>query len=415
MRLLVLARFQRAGDWPEPACNVDLAFEPPFTVALRQRRRRRGRSATPMPLRARSTAWRDRNANSIDDLWRLQQPFELETNVKAIIVKAPGGLERIERVELPDPGAPGPGAVRVRLHASSLNFHDYGVVSTPNRVSDGRIPMSDGAGLVEAVGDGVTEFEVGDHVVSCFFPSWTEGTPSVADFSTVPGDGVDGYARELVVAPTTAFTHAPKGYSFAEAATLTTAGVTAWRALVVNGALKAGDKVLVLGTGGVSIFALQIAKAMGATVIATSSADEKLERVRALGADHVINYRHHPDWGARVWEWTGGSGVDHVVEVGGPGTLAQSIAAVAIGGHIAQIGVLTGRAGEVPTAHLMAKQARLQGLIVGSRRHQRDFVRAIDAAGIKPVIDRSFALDEIADAFRYEAGGRHLGKIGLEF
>jgi NADPH:quinone reductase-like Zn-dependent oxidoreductase len=339
----------------------------------------------------------------------------LETNLKAIIVRAPGGLDRIERVELPDPGAPGPGAIRVRLHASSLNFHDYGVVSTPNRVSDGRIPMSDGAGLVESIGDGVSEFKAGDHVVSCFFPYWMEGPPPIADFSTVPGDGVDGYARELVVAPSTAFTHAPKGYSFTEAATLPTAGVTAWRALVVNGALKAGDTVLVLGTGGVSIFALQIAKAMGATVIATSSSDEKLKRVRALGADHTINYRHHPDWGARIREWTGGSEVDHVVEVGGPGTLGQSITAVAIGGHIALIGVLTGRAGEIPTAHLMAKQARLQGLIVGSRRHQTELIRAIEATGIQPVVDRSFGLDEIADAFRYEAGGHHFGKICLIF
>ena len=146
------------------------------------------------------------------------------------------------------------------------------------------------------------------------------------DFSTVPGDGVDGICARDRVAPATAFTRAPKGYSFTEAATLTTAGVTAWRALVVNGALKAGDTVLVLGTGGVSISALQIAKAMGATVIATSSSDDKLQRARSLGADHTINYRHHPDWGTRVREWTRGSGVDHVVEVGRPGTLAQSIA-----------------------------------------------------------------------------------------
>jgi hypothetical protein len=164
--------------------------------------------------------------------------------MKAIIVKAPGGLDRIERIEQPDPGPPGPGTIRVRLHASSLNFHDYGVVSTPNRVSDGRIPMSDGAGVVEAVGEGVTQFKVNDRVVSCFFPGWADGAPTIADFSTVPGDGVDGYAREIVVAPTTAFTRAPEGYSFAEAATLTTAGVTAWRALVINGALKAGDTVL---------------------------------------------------------------------------------------------------------------------------------------------------------------------------
>lgn len=335
--------------------------------------------------------------------------------MKAVIVRAPGGLDRIERTQLPDPGVPGSGSIRVRLHANSLNYHDYGVVNTPDRVADGRIPMSDGAGLVESVGDGVTEFGVGDHVVSCFFPNWLEGPPTVADFSTVPGDGIDGYAREFVVAPATAFSRVPKGYSFTEAATLPTAGVTAWRALVVNGALKPGNSVLVLGTGGVSIFALQIAKAIGATVVVTSSSDEKLKRVRDLGADHTINYRHHPDWGNRVWEWTGGSGVDHVVEVGGPGTLGQSIAAVAIGGHIALIGVLTGRAGEIPTARLMAKQARLQGLIVGSRKHQTDFIRAIDAIGIKPIVDRSFSLDEIADAFRYEASGRHFGKICLEF
>jgi NADPH:quinone reductase-like Zn-dependent oxidoreductase len=178
---------------------------------------------------------------------------------------------------------------------------------------------------------------------------------------------------------------------------------------------EAGDTVLILGTSGVSIFALQIAKAMGATVIATSSSDDKLQRVRALGADHTINYRHHRDWGTRVREWTAGLGVDHVIEVGGPGTLPQSMAAVAIGGHIALIGVLTGRAGEIATAQLMAKQARLRGLIVGSRRHQMDFVRAIDAARIKPVIDRSFDLDKIADAFRYEASGQHFGKICLEF
>ncbi len=335
--------------------------------------------------------------------------------MKSIIVKAPGGLDRLERMELPDPGPPGSSAIRVRLHASSLNFHDYAVVSTPNRVPDGRIPMSDGAGVVEAVGKGVTGFEVGDHVVSCFFPTWTDGAPAVGDFSTVPGDGVDGYARQIVVAPAAAFTRAPKGYSFAEAATLTTAGVTAWRALVVNGALKAGDTVLVLGTGGVSIFALQIAKAMGANVIATSSSDYKLERARSLGADHTINYRHRPDWGVRVQQLTGGLGVDHVVEVGGPGTLPQSIAAVSLGGHIAMIGVLTGGAGEIATAQLMAKQARLQGLIVGSRRHQMDFVRAIDAAGIKPIIDRTFDLDRIADAFRYEASGQHFGKICLTF
>jgi NADPH:quinone reductase-like Zn-dependent oxidoreductase len=335
--------------------------------------------------------------------------------MKAIVLRSPAGLDRLELIDMPDPGPPGPGEIRVRLHASSLNYHDYLVATGRIRTADGRVPMSDGAGVVEAVGEGVTEFTVGDQVISCFFPEWHDGPPTVGDFSTVPGDGVDGYAREAAVRPATWFTRAPRGLSHAEAATLPTAGLTAWRALVVDGGLKAGDVVLALGTGGVSIFALQIAKMMGATVIATSSSDEKLERVRAMGADLTINYRQHDDWGARARDWSGGRGVDHVIEVGGPGTLAQSIAAVRVGGHISLIGVLTGLGGEVPTAALMAKQARLQGLIVGNRRDQVELVRAIDATGLRPVIDRSFALAEIADAFRHEESGAHFGKICLEF
>jgi NADPH:quinone reductase-like Zn-dependent oxidoreductase len=335
--------------------------------------------------------------------------------MERIVLRSPGGLDRLELIEMPDPGQPAPGEIRVRLHASSLNFHDYLVVTGKIQTADRLIPMSDGAGVVEALGEGVTEFTVGDHVVSRFFPEWQDGPPAVGDFSTVPGDGVDGYARQAVVCPATWFTPAPRGFSHAEAATLTTAGLTAWRALVVDGGLKAGDVVLVLGTGGVSIFALQIAKMMGATVIATSSSDEKLERVRAMGADLTINYRQHEDWGTRARDWTSGRGVDHVIEVGGPATLAQSITAARVGGHISLIGVLTGLGGEVPTAALMVKQVRLQGLIVGNRRHQIDLVRAIDATGLRPVIDRSFALAAIADAFRHEESGAHLGKICLEF
>ena len=335
--------------------------------------------------------------------------------MKAIALRTPGGLGRLTVIDLADPGPPARGEIRVRLHACSLNYHDYGVVSREGWSVDGRIPMSDGAGVVEAVGDGVAEFAPGDHVVSCFFPTWHDGPAKIGDFATVPGDGVDGYAREAVTAPATHFTRAPRGFSHAEAATLTTAGLTAWRALVVEGGLKAGDTVLVLGTGGVSIFALQFAKLMGATVVATSSSDGKLERARAMGADHTINYRTHADWGAQVRDWTGGRGVDHVIEVGGPGTLPQSIKAVRVGGHIALIGVLTGRGGEVPTGALMAKQARLQGLIVGSRREQADMVRAIEATGFRSSIDRSFGLAEIADAFRYQESGAHFGKICLEF
>ncbi|RUO29256.1 NAD(P)-dependent alcohol dehydrogenase [Aliidiomarina sedimenti] len=335
--------------------------------------------------------------------------------MKAIQLQKPGGLDNLKVVELDDPGQPGRGEIRVRIHASSLNFHDLGVALGQMPAADGRIPMSDGAGVVEAVGDGVSEFQPGDHVVSTFFPEWLDGEPEIADFSTTPGDGIDGFACEYVVRPATAFTRAPQGYSFAEAATLTTAGLTAWRALVVNGQLKAGDTVLVLGTGGVSIFSLQLAKAMGATVIATSSSDEKLKRVQSLGADHVINYKTTPDWGDKVRELTAGRGVDHTVEVGGPATLTQSIQATRIGGHISLIGVLTGISGEVPTVALMARQQKLHGLIVGNRAQQLAMIRALESTAIKPVIDQTFALEKLADAFAVQKKGGHFGKIVLEF
>lgn len=335
--------------------------------------------------------------------------------MKAIQLRAPGGLERLEIVDLPDPGAPGAGQIRVRIHASSLNYHDLGVVSGHMPSADRRIPMADGAGVVEAVGAGVSDFAVGDRVVSTFFPTWLNGDPVNGDFSTVPGDGVDGYAREWVVAEATSFTHAPQGWSHAEAATLTTAGLTVWRALVVNGGVKAGDTVLVQGTGGVSVFALQVAKALGATVIATSSSDEKLERARQLGADHLINYRREPEWATPVLEITNGRGVDHVIEVGGAGTLAQSIKAARVAGHIALIGVLTGPAGPVPTAGLTVRQQRLQGLIVGSRQHQQDLVRALNVLPIRPVIDKRFPLVDLAEAFRLQQAGGHFGKICLEY
>ncbi|WP_308813749.1 NAD(P)-dependent alcohol dehydrogenase [Sphingomonas sp. GV3] len=335
--------------------------------------------------------------------------------MKAMTLQPPIGLDRLTLQDRPDPGLPGAGEIRVALHGSSLNFHDLGVATGRMPTADGRIPLADGAGIVEAVGDGVTDVAPGDTVVSCFFPDWQDGPPTVGDFSRTPGDGIDGFARDHVVMPATAFTRAPRGYDAVEAATITTAGLTAWRALVVDGKLKAGDIVLLLGTGGVSIWALQLAKLMGATVAITSSSDEKLQRAKDMGADFTLNYRSQSDWGAAIRGWTGGRGVDHVVEVGGPGTLAQSIEAVRVGGHISLIGVLTGGAGEVPTAALMARQARLQGLIVGSRREQQDMIRALDASGIRPVIDRRFRLEDLADAFRYEMSGGHFGKIGIEW
>nr|WP_205690127.1 NAD(P)-dependent alcohol dehydrogenase [Caulobacter sp. SLTY] len=334
--------------------------------------------------------------------------------VKAIYVRNPGGLDKLELVDVAEPGAPGPGQIKVRLRASSLNYHDYlvvkGMIPTPND----RIPMSDGAGEVLAVGEGVTEFKVGDLVVSTFFPDWIDGEPNDRGFTRVPGDGIDGYAVEMVTQPATDFTRAPVGYSAAEAATITCAGVTAWRGLVSDGNLKAGDTVLVQGTGGVSIYALQIAKAFGCTVIATSSSDEKLERLKALGADHLINYKADPTWGATARKITDGRGVDHVVEIGGAGTLPQSIVASRVGGHIALIGVLAGFTGDFPSAMVMGKSIRLIGLTVGSRRHQNDMVRAIDATGLKPVLDKHFPLAELGAAFAHQESNTHFGKIVVD-
>ncbi len=228
------------------------------------------------------------------------------------------------------------------------------------------------------------------------------------------GDGIDGYAREAVTASAHSFTRAPAGWEHAEAATLTTAGLTAWRALHEDGRVKAGETVLVQGTGGVSVFALQFAKMAGATVIATSSSDEKLARMKALGADHLINYKQDKAWGETARTLTGGRGVDHVIEVGGPGTLEQSMEAARVGGHISVIGILTGVAGSLQVVPALVKQLRLQGVLVGSRRQQIDMIRAIDANGMKPVIDRRFPLDALVDAFRHQESNTHFGKICLE-
>lgn len=335
--------------------------------------------------------------------------------MKAIRTGAtPSTLEALEWVDMDDAPDPGPGEIKVAIKASSLNYHDYAVVKGMIPTQPGRIPMSDGAGKVVAIGDGVAEFAVGDAVVSTFFPDWLDGSPPQTAFTRVPGDGIDGYARETITAPSHWFTRAPAGYSHAEAATLTCAGLTAWRALFVDYALKPGDTVLVQGTGGVSIFALQLAKAAGATVIATSSSDDKLERVEALGADHLINYKKVEAWGPKALEITGGRGVDCVVEIGGAGTLDQSMLATRIGGHVALIGVLAGIAGPVQTALLFSKNLKVQGLTVGSRAMQQDMIAAIEANGIKPVISDHFALENLADAFRHQEANKHFGKIAVD-
>lgn len=331
--------------------------------------------------------------------------------MRAVQLRAPASLDNLTLTDLPDPGDPGPGEIRVRLTASSLNFHDFAVVAGMIPTPDGRIPMSDGAGTVEAVGEGVTDYRVGDHVVSLFFPFWDDGAPPPNAFAQVPGDSIDGYAREVVVTPQYWFTRAPAGWSAAEAATLTCAGLTAWRALFVDGVTQPGSTVLVQGSGGVSVFALQFAKAAGARVIATSSSDTKLERLKALGADELINYRDVPEWGAKALELTGGRGVDTVVEIGGAGTLDQSMVATRVGGHVALIGVLTGIVGPVKTALLMSKNLRVQGLTVGSRAQQLAMIAGVEANGIRPILDQHFPLENLADAFRHQMANAHFGKI----
>lgn len=335
--------------------------------------------------------------------------------MRAIQLRAPASLDNLVLADLADPGDPGPGEIRVRLGASSLNFHDFAVVAGMIPAIDGRIPMSDGAGIVEAVGEGVTAYKVGDPVVSLFFPDWDDGAaPPVPALTNVPGDSTDGYAREVVVRPQHWFTRAPSGWSAAEAATLTCAGLTAWRALFVDGTTRPGSTVLVQGSGGVSVFALQFAKAAGARVIATSSSDAKLERLRALGADDLINYKEVPAWGARAMELTGGRGVDTVVEIGGAGTLDQSMVATRVGGHVALIGVLAGIVGPVQTALLMSKNLRVQGLTVGSRAQQLDMIAGVEANGIRPVISDHFPLEKLGDAFRHQIANAHFGKIVVD-
>ena len=334
--------------------------------------------------------------------------------MRAMICPNPASINGLVLLDVPAPEPPKAGEITVALRASSLNYHDLAVVAGAIPTADGRVPLSDGAGEITAIGENVTGYAIGDLVVSLFFPYWHDGDALPNTLACIPGDSTHGYACEFVTAPASWFTRAPSNYDAAQAATLTCAGLTAWRALKVNGDLKAGQTVLVMGSGGVAIFALQFAKALGAHVIATSSSDTKLERLTALGADHVINYKDQPKWGKAVLELTGGIGVEHVVEVGGAGTLSQSIIAAGNSGHIALVGILAGFAGPVNTALIMSKQLRVQGLTVGSRAHQLEMIAAIEAFSIKPILDSRFPLSQLAAAFNYQQSGAHFGKIVID-
>jgi NADPH:quinone reductase-like Zn-dependent oxidoreductase len=272
------------------------------------------------------------------------------------------------------------------------------------------VPLSDGAGEVVSVGEGVTRFKPGDRVVGTFFQTPPAGPPSAK--AAALGAPLDGMLAEEVVLYEDGVVHVPAGYSFEEAACLPCAGVTAWHALMRAGrAIRPGDTVVVLGTGGVSSFALQLARAAGATVIATSSSDEKLARARSLGASHGINYTTTPDWDEEVVRLTGGRGADCVVEVGGVGTLPRSMNAIGRAGKITLIGLLTGREGGVSPYPLMFKGGSLHGIFVGDRPMFEEMNRAIEALGITPVIDTVYSFDKARDAFTHHESGKFIGKI----
>ena len=334
--------------------------------------------------------------------------------MRAVRLSKPGGLENLKIHDV-EPEELEADQIMVRVKASSLNYHDYLVAMGMIPTDDGRIPMSDGAGEVLEVGSKVRDFQAGDHVVSLFCPNWYKGEPEPFNLSGIPGDNKDGFAAEVVVEPASAFTKIPQGFSFSEAATLPCAALTAWRALMSKARIKPGDWVLTQGTGGVSIFALQFAKAAGARVIATSSSAEKLSKLTELGADYVINYKDEPKWSKKAKEITGGRGVDEVVEVGGAGTFEQSLRACRLGGHISLIGVLAGFSGEVSIAQMFSQNISIDGITVGSKQEQEDMIRSIEANQIRPVISDSFALEGIGDAFSHQAAQKHFGKIVLEF
>lgn len=305
----------------------------------------------------------------------------------------------------------GPTDVRVRVRAVSLNFRDLGVVKGAKKRKAPVIPASDGAGEVIEVGAAVTRHAVGDRVAAAFFPYWQSGDLSDFHHAHALGGSQDGMLAEQVVLPETSWLRMPARLSFEAAATLPCAGVTAYHALFEAARLRAGDVVLVQGTGGVSIFGLQLAKAAGARVIVTSSSAAKRDRAIAMGADHVIDYKAEPAWGESARAWTGGRGVDIVIEVGGPGTFDQSVAALRYGGAMSILGVLTGVRGEVNTYGIFHKSLRIAGVYVGSIAMFEGLVRALEAARIEPVIDRVFGFGEVKDAYAHLASGAHFGKV----
>jgi NADPH:quinone reductase-like Zn-dependent oxidoreductase len=334
--------------------------------------------------------------------------------MKAYQIQTSDGIDGLQQVDLPEP-KPSAGQVLVRVRATSLNYRDMAVVSG---IYPGQklpvIPLSDGAGEVVAIGEGVDRVKVGDRVAGIFFQDWIAGQLTRDKIKSAMGGAIDGMLAEYVVLDREGVVLLPDHLSYEEGASLPCAAVTAWQALVHRGKLMAGETILLLGTGGVSIFALQFAKILGAKVIITSSSDDKLARAKQLGADETINYKTFPNWEEKVYELTQKQGVDLVVEVGGAGTLEKSLRSASVGGRISLIGVLGG-AGDVNHTQILMKSIDVQGIYVGSREMFEAMNRAISLHQIKPIIDRVFPFDATPEAYRYLKSGSHFGKVVIEF
>ena len=331
--------------------------------------------------------------------------------MKAYELHPEDGFDALRIVDRPAPSAPGAYDVVVRMRAVSLNYRDLAVARAAKKRAKRIVPASDGAGEVMAVGERVTRVKVGDRVAAAFFPTWTSGGLTKEHHANALGGSIDGVLAEQVVLAESAWVKIPAYLSFEQASTLPCAGVTAWHALFEATSLKPGDTILVQGTGGVSIFALQLARAAGAGVIATSSSAAKRARLEAMGAATTIDYRLDPKWGDAVRAATGGRGVDVVVEVGGAGTFDESVKAVRFGGTMSLLGILAGTAGPIDTYAILKKNVRVHGIYVGSIAMFEDLVRALEASGVEPIIDAVFPFAAARAAYEHLSSGKHFGKI----
>jgi NADPH:quinone reductase-like Zn-dependent oxidoreductase len=335
--------------------------------------------------------------------------------MKAYHLHGDAGVGRLVRADVAKPD-PAKGEVRIRLEAASLNYRDLLILDAAGQGGlDGRVPLCDGAGVVDAVSSDVTQWHVGDRVAAAYFRDWVSGPfKRVYIPSALGSRTLDGLLTEYIVLPATALVAVPKHLTSVEAATLPCAAVTAWHGLVTRGGLSKGDTLLVQGTGGVALFGLQFAAALGARAIVISSSNAKLDRAKALGASILINYRDTPDWDVAVMKATDGQGASHILELGGPGTYDRSIRSVASGGKIVQIGVLTGFGPKPDLARLQWENADIIGVTVGSVEHFAALNRFLAEHAIHPIVDRIYGFDEVPEAYAHLRSGSHFGKIVME-